>query len=565
MAEIDMEAVPSAIAKARASGFTDDQIFSYLAQQAPEQFGQARAKGHSPTDVLSYLSGGTPQPSQAQPAQAQPEPEKPPSWSDLPGNIPSSAGQLASQTYQTFRHPIETAANIKNLGLGILEKTGIAGTILPPTGGGHEQYAEEVGKYFMDRYGSLEGAKKALITDPVGVAADVTSLLTGGGGLAARAPGMIGRVGEIASAAGRAIDPIARAGQLIQGAGNLATIPLGLTTGVGREALRTAAQAGAEGGPVAEAFRGSITGQLPISGVVQDAKNAVGNLRKQRGIDYEAGMTPVKGDATTLNFNKIDSALQNVQGTQTYSGRSGTGPTQVMSPAAETTRAEVTGLVNKWKSLDPAEFHSAEGLDALKQQIGDTRERTLPNTPERRVADYVYNAVKQTIVDQAPGYAKVMKGYQDASDLIKEIEGTLSVNKDARVDTALRKLQSVMRNNVQTNYGRRTELANMLVENGAPNLMEKLAGQSLSNVEPRGLARVMAMVPEVGAVGLGIKAGSAAAALKGAVAAAPALAFASPRLMGEAAYWSGVGSRYAPLAGLGLQYGRQPGRLPGAW
>jgi hypothetical protein len=32
-------------------------------------------------------------------------------------------------------HPIETLGNIKNLGLGILEKTGIIGTILPSAGG----------------------------------------------------------------------------------------------------------------------------------------------------------------------------------------------------------------------------------------------------------------------------------------------------------------------------------------------------------------------------------------------------------------------------------------------
>jgi hypothetical protein len=54
----------------------------------------------------------------------------------------------------------------------------------------------------------------------------------------------------------------------------------------------------------------------------------------------------------------------------------------------------------------------------------------------------VVNVVKAQVVEQAPGYAKTMKNYEKASNLIREIEGTLSLNPKARIDTALRKLQS---------------------------------------------------------------------------------------------------------------------------
>ena len=87
-----------------------------------------------------------------------------------------------------------------------------------------------------------------------------------------------------------------------------------------------------------------------------------------------------------------------------------------------------------------------------------------------------------------------MKGYEEASDLTKEIEKTLSLPKDARtgptIDTSLRKLQSVLRNNVSTNYGNRTELAKYLVNSGAPHLMEALAGQAANAWVPRGLAQL---------------------------------------------------------------------------
>jgi hypothetical protein len=118
----------------------------------------------------------------------------------------------------------------------------------------------------------------------------------------------------------------------------------------------------------------------------------------------------------------------------------------------------------------------------------------------------------------------------------------------------LRKLQSVMRNNVQTNYGRRTDLAKMLAANGAPQLMEKLAGQALSSPVPRGLAKFAAsgiegVVPALTAAKAGLAAGGLAAAKI-----APMLAFTSPLLMGSAAHGLGIASRYLPLSTL-------PGRV----
>src|SRR5262249_21696810 len=154
-------------------------------------------------------------------------------------------------------------------------------------------------------------------------------------------------------------------------------------------------------------------------------------------------------------------------GVKTYAGRSGTGPVQQLSGKTGDIRKEMTDAIDAWKVLDPAEYHTAEGIDALKQQLGDIRDSTQPATPARVAADRIYQAVRQTIVDQAPKYAEVMKGYEQASDLIREIETTLSTNPRASVDTTLRKLTSVLRNNVSTNYGRRAELVDFLQRAGA--------------------------------------------------------------------------------------------------
>ncbi len=162
-------------------------------------------------DLLRQLEGGGPKAVTDPALLAQLEGGQSRSWSSIPGealsNVPASAGRFARDVAQPFIHPIETARNLKNIGQGVTEKLGIT------SGTEHTKYADAVGKFFADRYGGMENFKKTLATDPVGFAGDLSTVLTGGGGVAARAPGMVGRVGEVAGAAGRAVEPLSAAGR----------------------------------------------------------------------------------------------------------------------------------------------------------------------------------------------------------------------------------------------------------------------------------------------------------------------------------------------------------------
>lgn len=189
---------------------------------------------------------------------------------------------------------------------------------------------------------------------------------------------------------------------------------------------------------------------------------------------------------------------------------------------------EVADIINEWK-LDPAR-HNVEGLDALKRRIGAVYPESPKQTQAQRVIDTMYNAVKSTIEKQAPKYSATMKDYSSMTDQIREIEKSLSLGNKATADTAMRKLQSLMRNNVSTNYGGRVESAKQLEKFGAGDLMPSLAGQSLAELAPRGIARA------------GNIAGFGAAAATNPLSLAM-LPIASPRLMGESAYGAGVGSR----------------------
>lgn len=462
---------------------------------------------------------------------AAPQQTGPMSWSDVGSqalsNAPGSAVQFAKNMVQPILHPIETAENIGKVGSGLAGQLGVQMGGPDPEA---DQAWDQFKGFFKDRYGSVEGFKKALATDPVGVLGDASMVLSGGETALARAPGIVGKVGEVAGAAGRALDPLSA---VAKPAAALLPHAQGWTTGMGSAPFKTAMEAGREGGDAASAFRAHMTGAAPMEEAVSDARAALGQLRKERGDLYQKGMAGVGADKTILSWNDVDTALADMDRVAVYKGQS-------LSPSTEAIRNKITSTIDEWKNLQASEFWTPEGFDALKKKVGDLRDATQFGTPERRVADQAYQAIRKTIVDQAPEYAGVMKGYEEASKQLQEIERTLSLKPGASIDTALRKLQSTLRNNVNTNYGKRTELANFLVSSGATNLLHKLAGQALSTWQPRGIARGVVAGADLPAIGAALASGHIGAAA-GAAASLPLM---SPRLMGEAAYGAGKVQRH---------------------
>ena len=471
-------------------------------------------------------------------------------------NVPASALKYGKDMAQAVIHPVDTAESLGKLVLGVIQK-GANAAVSPETqlkmggsfGSEYEPRADAVGKFFADRYGGAENLKKTIATDPVGFASDASAVLTVGGSALSKAPGKIGAMGTAIKETGQTINPLNIAIETVKPVakfgGKLVSGAVGQTTGTSGESIRTAAKAGMKGGDVADDFQANLRGNVPMENVVSDAKGALSNIKQGRSAEYRTGMGNVAKDTTVLDFNDIDAAVTKAAQVKTFKGQS-------LSPKTAAISKEIIDTVEDWKKLDPGEFHTAEGLDALKQKIGNIRDGTQYGTPDRVIADQAYRAVKERIVQQAPEYGKVMKDYEVASDLIREMEKTLSLNPKASIDTSLRKLQSVMRNNANTNYGKRVDLAEMLEEAGAANLMEKLSGQMLSSSTPRGLAKLYPTAT-----------GMAAFMNPYALAALP---LESPRLMGEAAYYAGKGAGaagdiYNTLPAGTSQMAQQAGRL----
>ena len=248
-------------------------------------------------------------------------------------------------------------------------------------------------------------------------------------------------------------------------------------------------------------------------------------------------MTNIKADKSILDMSGIEKALDDSFGIASFKG-------QIKNESAANALGKINKEIANWKGLDPAEFHTPEGLDALKQKIGGiVEEIPFEQKTARLAADKVYNSIKSEITKQAPEYAKVMSEYSNASDTIKEIEKALSLGPKgkAAADTSMRKLQSLMRNNANTNYGYRTNLAKTLEQAGGQELMPALAGQAVNEWMPRGIQRATA-----GSGGLAL-------AATGNIPAAVGMGLASsPRLVGEASHGAGQLARLLQQGGTAI-------------
>lgn len=476
-----------------------------------------------------------PQKAQSDPWSAFPDaPKKEVAWADVPGqalkNLPKSALEFGKAVIQPILHPVDTGKALLSLGDAIGSKISRPGELLrvgdaAPTQqeltarATREAPADALGQFLKDRYGGADAIKNTLATDPVGSAADLASVLTGTGA-ALRAP-MLTRAGAL-------IDPLTQTGNAIKYTGKgieaAASHGLGMTTGAGADSIRLAANAGREGGEVGEVFRANMRG-APVEGVVERAKGALDQVRKERGDAYNAGKVDLSKDRTVLDFNAIDNSIGKASEVGTFKG-------VTTEPAAVATVDSMRKQIDDWKKLDPAEYHTPEGLDALKRSLGNLRDATVPRTPERIAADRIYRAVRDEVAAQAPAYSKMMEDYGTASDKINEVTKALSLGEKASGDTTARKLLSATRNNVQTNYGGRQKMIDLLAEKD-PTLPAAIAGQALNSAMPRGLvARLsgMAAAPAAAAASL---------ANPGTILGAPLLAAFSPRAMGEVAHAGG--------------------------
>lgn len=349
--------------------------------------------------------------------------------------------------------------------------------------------------------------------------------------------------GAIAGPAGELIAPVART------TGKAMAEALGLSTGVGSEPIKQAFRAGQTGN---QQFVQNMRGQVPVTDLLEQAQGAMQTLKQNRRTAYQQGFQSTQNNPVFLNFKpieqKFDDAIQNL----TIKGVGGVSASKVGQKTLDDV-AEIKTVIDEWKAKP--ELHTAEGLDALKRRIDDVYRNDMSNEA-KSILTQTRGTIKQTIVKQDKNYAKTMRDYEEALGLERELEKALSLGDKASVDTALRKLQSLGRDNVNTSYAYRKDLADTLRKETGVDLMPAVSGQTLNTFTPRGVQRV---IPSLTA-GSGVT----GAALAGPAGAIPLLTLPlqSPRLVGEAVYGAGKASRpVLDLANSGTPEQRQLAKL----
>ena len=384
------------------------------------------------------------------------------------------------------------------------------------------QTANVVGQELVKPYSSAQGFKQTVEEDPFRILSDV-SMLAGGAGAGLKAANIgskTAQAGNVLSAASNVLNPVTQAIAATKGVGKGAEAIgkgyLAAKSGVGMEPIEQAIKAGKVGN---QTFLENMRDKVPSLQVLDDAKSNLAQMNADKMKEYRSGMVNIKNDKTVLDFTGIDNALKNAESMAYYKGK-------IKDQTAANVLEDMKKKVADWKNSNPADYHTPEGMDALKQTLYESFGKLAREEKTAYAAGkQVYDSVKSEIGKQAPTYAQVMKGYSESSDLINEIERTLSLGDKASADTAMRKLQSLMRNNVNTNYGQRVSLAQELSKAGGIDLMPALAGQAMNSLTPRGLQGASNVPTAYLAYGAGGPALAAADVLSS-----------SPRVVGETAY-----------------------------
>lgn len=389
-------------------------------------------------------------------------------------NIPSSAGRTAKGIASTVIHPVQT---VKALG-GLVKEMPKA-----ITGGDAPQWTA-LGDILKERYGSIENLNKTIINDPVGFAMDA-SVILGGAGAAVKGLGAA-KIGAALSATGEAINPITLAGKvatpIAKGVGKVGKELLGATTGEGKAVI---AQAAINKPEFVQAMRGKITG----TDIVDTAKNALDKVKEARSADYTDRLAKVAEVNKTIDImpikKNLDIWLKKFNIRRTPEGLNFERSTLGLNPAAKTDVSMIVGKVDSWGKIKGD--RTPIMLDVLKRQLDDVY---TESSQARAMVAGMRNTVKQTIVNSktVPDYAVMTANYEKSSKMIKEINSALSLKEGNTAATALRKLNTAMRENPEL----RRNLIRELEAVSGQNIQAQLAGYAMKDlIPPQGIGRLI--------------------------------------------------------------------------
>jgi len=482
-------------------------------------------------------------------------------------NVGTSGINFADSIYQLLRHPIDTAKGVGKLAVGLGEKA--ISPILTdpdnPTETEGTQMVDALFKHMSDRFGGIENLKKTAYEDPIGLAADFSGLISGGGSLISRSASL-SKVGSVVSKVGTYSDPIQLAvrgtGQVLRGAGRVT----GETVGLGTAARQAFAKHSAD-------FTNALRGKTKEKDILETAKNAYSAVAKQRKIDYESGLGTLAGEVDKVpsqraladSFGKHKISIRvSMPATDEASIVGGikiktvklTDPEDIFNfivekklpggmelPAKASIRpyfkdssirhsgsdmSRVNDVFNDmldWKSMD------AKDADRLRQGIHDRiprREVEGAVPVENAAADItktVHNVLEDSIMSDVPGYSDLVRRYRESTKFLSEVKDDLLGRSDG---VTFKRLQNAAKED--SAYQQMLEEA--FTTRAGSKLRDQLGGYAMKQIKPKFAHFGYASMPIMYAIIHGINPVVLAS-----------LALTSPRILGEVGSLVGKTSR----------------------
>ena len=458
-------------------------------------------------------------------------------------NFPSSFAGVVSDIYTAITNPSDTLNGILKAvyGAGAAKNKLILGSIDSDIAEGvsetlfDNQSTEEsiqassaIAEFYAERYGSLAGLKQAVAEDPASVMADAATVLSTGAGLGSKV-GLPLKATETLAKTASYVDPIMLLGKGVAATGKAAgtgtKFYTGTASGAGVDAVEQAYKSGAEGGASAEAFTGAMRGNIDIQAILTQAKDALLNMKIAKNNQYKANQKALSANKQIITFSGIDDAVTKALNMVVYKG-------EVINEAGFKAVKAAQKLVNDWKAKDPSDFHTPVDIDQLKQKIYSIVEKQEYGSQARLAVNQIRNGIDKEIKVQSPSYSKMMEDYSRQAGLVEQLEKAFKLGDKASQEAAIRALQQSVRNNLNTGFGMKKQLAENLDSAGGSNVLPMAAGSSLNSPVPRGIQGATA-----------VPAAFVANSVGGIPLMLANVAASSPRFVGEAAFKAGQLSR----------------------
>ena len=451
--------------------------------------------------------------------------------------LPSSLGKMAGDIGYAVTHLPEVGGALLNLGEGAVSKT--VGAL------GFEQDKAQKAKSettldalfseYAKRYGSMEGFKEAVATDPVSVFADLATVIPGVGA-SAKAAGLT-KVAKVLDTA-KYLDPLTAAGAatnaVMTPALGIAKHALGVSTGTGKSVLDQVQEAGRSADPnrrvaVSDFARGSGDPKE----IVDDALRAAneGDLADKAEFRQRLGQLAQDPLPTTA----VTNALQKARDEISISVDPLTGLPAV--PAAY--KLELDAIEGAEKMLRNHGNFTPEGMHDLKIAINQyfNDMGVFQGRSKKGLMGEIPDAIKKTINSVDPKYQEAMDFWADHMDRIRNLSAGLSQNSRAGSATQLAKMMKEMKKG-------KTPLLDILSKYPSGKyLKDKLAGASIHELFPNWFQQANPLLQTLGGVGVGT------GAVLGMIPhVAGTMVASSPRLVGSAMYGAGAAQRAGKAA-----------------